>query len=163
VKLPAAVRVAQLPYAPGDRWVGEAPPRADTEPVSLVVVAPGGVDATRPVHGLLVDEWTEVVPAGRVQTGVTFEYDAPGAAAPQAVLLGLAPEGTGSWQPATLAQVLEEALDLAVARAVDVDSLGAAGHFLPALYFPTNVAETATTTDFVPDATLAPQGGQERQ
>ncbi|MFG3705813.1 hypothetical protein ACGF7U_13920 [Micromonospora sp. NPDC047670] len=163
VKLPAAVRVAQLPHAPGDRWVGEAPPRADTEPVSLVVVAPGGIDATRPVHGLLVDEWTEVVPAGRVQTGVTFEYDAPGAAAPQAVLLGLAPEGAGSWQPATLAQVLEEALDLAVARAVDVDSLGAAGHFLPALYFPTNVAETATTTDFVPDATLAPQGGQEGQ
>ncbi|MER5333778.1 hypothetical protein [Micromonospora sp. NPDC002717] len=163
VKLPATVRVAQLPYAPGDRWVGEAPPRANTEPVSLVVVAPGGIDATRPVHGLLVDEWTEVVPAGRVQTGLTFEYDAPGAAAPQAVLLGLAPDGAATWQPATLANVLEEALDLAVARAVDVDSLGAAGQFLPALYFPTNIAETTTTTDFVPDATLAPQGGQEGQ
>ncbi|MFG1950361.1 hypothetical protein [Micromonospora sp. NPDC048830] len=161
VKLPATVQVAQLPYAEGDRWVGEAAPRAGTEPVSLVVVAPGGLDPARPVHGLLVDEWTEVVPAGRVQTGLTFEYDVPGAAAPQAVLLGLAPEGVASWQPATLAQVLEEALDLAVARAVDVDSLGAAGQFLPALYFPTNVAEAATTTDFVPDATLTPQGGQE--
>ncbi|MGN9806507.1 hypothetical protein [Micromonospora sp. L32] len=163
VRLPATVRVAQLPYAPDDRWVGEAPPRADTEPVSLVVVAPGGLDVTRPVHGLLVDEWTEVVPAGQVQTGLTFEYDAPGAAAPQAVLLGLAPEGAANWQPATLAQVLEETLDLAVARAVDLDSLGAAGQFLPALYFPTNVTETATTTDFVPDATLTPQGGQEGQ
>ncbi|SBT44219.1 hypothetical protein [Micromonospora narathiwatensis] len=161
VRLPATVRVAQLPYAPGDRWVGEAPPRAGTEPLSLVVVAPGGIDPTRPVHGLVVDEWTEVVPAGRVQTGLTFEYDAPGAAAPQAVLLGLAPRGATSWQPGNLAQVLEEALDLALARAVDVDSLGAAGQFLPALYFPTNVAETTTTTDFVPDATLTPQGGTE--
>ncbi|MEU2613907.1 hypothetical protein ABZ570_20320 [Micromonospora sp. NPDC007271] len=161
VRLPATVRVAQLPYAPGDRWVGEAPPKPGTEPLSLVVVAPGGIDPTRPVHGLVVDEWTEVVPAGRVQTGLTFEYDAPGAAAPQAVLLGLAPQGATNWQPASLAQVLEEALDLALARAVDVDSLGAAGQFLPALYFPTNVTETTTTTDFVPDATLAPQGGQE--
>jgi hypothetical protein len=161
VKLPATARVAQLPYTPGDRWVGEAPPRAGTEPLSLVVVAPGGIDPNRPVHGLVVDEWTEVVPAGRVQTGLTFEYDAPGAAAPQAVLLGLAPEGAASWQPGTLAQVLEEALDLAAARAVDVDSLGAAGQFLPALYFPTNVNESTTTTDFVPDATLTPQGGKE--
>ncbi|MFE9654687.1 hypothetical protein [Micromonospora sp. NPDC006431] len=163
VKVPATVRVAQLPYAPGDRWVGEAPPKANTQPLSLVVVAPGDIDPSRPVQGLVVDEWTEVVPAGKVQTGLTFEYDAPGAAAPQAVLLGLAPQGATSWQPASLAQVLEEALDLALARAVDVDSLGAAGQFLPALYFPTNVAETTTTTDFVPDATLTPQGGQEAQ
>ncbi|MBM0227712.1 hypothetical protein [Micromonospora sp. ATA51] len=161
VQLPPTVRVAQLPYAPGDRWVGEAPPSAGTEPLSLVVVAPGGIDPTRPVQGVVVDEWTEVVPAGRAQTGLTFEYDAPGAAAPQAVLLGLAPEGAASWQPGSLAQVLEEALDLAVARAVDVDSVGAAGQFLPALYFPTNVNESTTTTDFVPDATLTPQGGKE--
>ncbi|MEU0153565.1 hypothetical protein [Micromonospora fulviviridis] len=161
VKVPATLRVAQLPYAPGDRWIGEAAPRAGTEPLSLVVVSPGGIDPTRPVQGLVVDEWTEVVPAEKVQTGLTFEYDAPGAAAPQAVLLGLAPQGATNWQPAGLAQVLEEALDLALARAVDLDSLGAAGQFLPALHFPTNVAASATTTDFVPDATLTPQGGQE--
>lgn len=161
VKVPATVRVAQLPYEAGDRWVGEAAPKPGTEPLSLVVVSPGDLDPNRPVQGVVVDEWTEVVPAQRVQTGLTFEYDAPGAAAPQAVLLGLAPQGAANWQPASLAQVLEEALDLAVARAVDLDSLGAAGQFLPALYFPTNVAETTTTTDFVPDATLAPQGGQE--
>ncbi|SBT40360.1 hypothetical protein [Micromonospora auratinigra] len=161
VKLPATIRVAQLPYRPDDRWVGEAAPRSGTEPLSLVVIAPGGIDPTRPVQGLVVDEWTEVVPAERVQTGLTFEYDAPGAAAPQAVLLGLAPRGATNWQPAGLAQLLEEALDLAAARAVDLDSLGAAGQFLPALYLPTNAAESATTTDFVPDATLTPQGGQE--
>ncbi|MGW0434952.1 hypothetical protein ACWDV4_20730 [Micromonospora sp. NPDC003197] len=161
VKLPLRIRVAQLPYQVGDRWVGNAPPRPETEPLSMVVVSLGELDLSRPVHGLLVDEWSEVVPAGRAQTGLTFEYDAPAAAAPQAILLAVPADGAPTWQPASLAQTLEESLDLAIARAVDVDSLGDAGQFLPATYLPTNVAESATTTDFVPDAAVPPAGLQE--
>ncbi|MBO4209055.1 hypothetical protein [Micromonospora echinofusca] len=156
VQAPARIRVAQLPYRPNDRWVGETAPAADTQPVSLVLVGLGDVDPQQPVHGLLVDEWTEVVPDGRVRTGLTFEYDAPAAAAPQAVLLGVSADGAETWQPAGLAQVLEEALDLAVARVTDLDSLGAGGQFLPAFYLPTNVAEPAASTDFVPDAAPLP-------
>ncbi|MEH1014764.1 hypothetical protein V6U90_16835 [Micromonospora sp. CPCC 206060] len=161
VQVPPRIRVAQLPYRPDDRWVGEAAPAADTQPVSLALVGLGDVDPHQPVHGLLVDEWTEVVPDGRVRTGLTFEYDAPAAAAPQAVLLGVSADGAATWQPAGLAQVLEEALDLAVARVTDLDSLGAGGQFLPALYLPTNVAEPETTTDFVPDAAPAPSAFEE--
>ncbi|MFD1325335.1 hypothetical protein, partial [Micromonospora sonneratiae] len=158
VKLPVRVKVAQLPYQAGDRWVGHAPPRPNTEPVSLVLVTLGELDLSRPVHGLLVDEWTEVVPADHAQTALTFEYDAPGAAAPQAILLAVPADSAPTWQPAALAQTLEETLDLAIARAVDVDSLADAGQFLPAIYAPTNVVESKTTTDFVPDAMPASPG-----
>ncbi|MFJ6197454.1 hypothetical protein [Micromonospora sp. NPDC092111] len=161
VRVPSRVRVAQLPFQADDRWVGEAAPKPDSQPTSLVLVSLGDLDLTQPVHGLLVDEWTEVVPAARTRTGLTFEYDAPAAAAPQAVLLAVSADGTTSWQPAGLAQAVEEALDLAIARVTDLDSLGAGGQFLPAFYLPTNVAEAATTTDFVPDAAPAVPGEQE--
>ncbi|MFV2215395.1 hypothetical protein ACFHW2_34820, partial [Actinomadura sp. LOL_016] len=148
--VPATVRAVQLPSKPGDRWAGESAPDGDV--VSMVVVALGDLDLTAPVSGLLVDEWTEVVPAARRQTGLTFEHDAPGAAPPQAVLVAVPADGAPGWQPDALAQTIEEAFDLARARAADIDSLGAAGQFLPAAYFPVNLAEPQTSTDFVPDA-----------
>ncbi|MFI0795825.1 hypothetical protein ACH4OY_24545 [Micromonospora rubida] len=161
VRVPTRVRVAQLPYQAGDRWAGEAAPPPDSQPTSLVLVGLGDLDLTRPVHGLLVDEWTEVVPAATTRTGLTFEYDAPAVAAGQAVLLAVSADGAATWQPAGLAQAVEETLDLAVARVTDLDSLGAGGQYLPAFYLPTNVAEAATTTDFVPDAAPAAPGEQE--
>ncbi|MFD0533231.1 hypothetical protein ACFQY7_04995 [Actinomadura luteofluorescens] len=118
----------------------------------MVVVTLGDFDPAKPVHGLLVDEWTEVVPAARQETGLTFEYDAPGATAPQAVLLAVPADGAPAWQPDALVQTLEEAFDLARARAADIDSLGAAGQFLPGTYVPVNLTEPQTSTDFVPDA-----------
>ncbi|NBE80004.1 hypothetical protein [Micromonospora rubida] len=161
VRVPTRVRVAQLPYQAGDRWAGEAAPPPGSQPTSLVLVSLGDLDLTRPVHGLLVDEWTEVVPAATTRTGLTFEYDAPAAAAGQAVLLAVSADGAATWQPAGLAQAVEETLDLAVARVTDLDSLGAGGQYLPAFYLPTNVAEAATTTDFVPDAAPVAPGEQE--
>ncbi|MFD2767181.1 hypothetical protein [Micromonospora eburnea] len=160
VRVPARVQVAQLPYQDGDRWVGETAPRPDTRPISLVLATLGDLDPHRPVYGLLVDEWTEVVPAATALTGLTFEYDAPAAAAPQAVLLGVSSDGAPTWQPAALVQTLEEALDLAIARVTDVDSLGAGGQFLPALYLPVNVAQPGATTDFAPDAATLPTAGR---
>ncbi|NYD44798.1 hypothetical protein BJY14_000781 [Actinomadura luteofluorescens] len=148
--LPPTVRAVQFPSKPGDRWAGESAPDGDV--VSMVVVTLGDFDPAKPVHGLLVDEWTEVVPAARQETGLTFEYDAPGATAPQAVLLAVPADGAPAWQPDALVQTLEEAFDLARARAADIDSLGAAGQFLPGTYVPVNLTEPQTSTDFVPDA-----------
>ncbi|WTW98882.1 hypothetical protein OG216_38540 [Streptomycetaceae bacterium NBC_01309] len=152
VKLPPTVRVAQLPYTPGEHWVGESPPPTDRETLSLVVVGCGELDVTEPVCGVVVDEWTEVVPAERRHTGLAFEHDAPAAAAPQAVLLAVSGDGTPSWRPDRLVQTVEEAYDLARVRAADVDSLGAVGQFLPGLYFPVDLHAGALSTDFTPDA-----------
>ncbi|MFJ3981204.1 hypothetical protein [Streptomyces fungicidicus] len=161
VKLPLSVRAAQLPYEQGDLWVAEHPP-TERETLSLLVVGCGELDLGKPVCGLLVDEWTEVVPAARKQTGLAFEHDAPAAAAPQAVLLAVSADGTPNWRADRLAQTVEEAFDLARARAVDLDSLGEVGQFLPALYFPVSVhpEERALTTDFTPDAAASGPTGR---
>lgn len=159
VKLPPTVRVAQLPYTPGDRWVGESRPPNDRETLSLVVVGCGDLDVTKPVCGVVVDEWTEVVPAERRHTGLAFEHDAPAAAAPQAVLLAVSGDGTPAWRPDRLVQTVEEAYDLARVRAADLDSLGAVGQFLPALYFPVDLHDKPLSTDFTPDAATDETGG----
>ncbi|WP_067820529.1 hypothetical protein [Actinomadura kijaniata] len=148
--VPATVRAVQLPWKPGDRWAGENPPDGDV--VSMVVVTLGDLDLTRPVSGLVVDEWTEAVPAARQTTGLAFEHDAPGAAAPQAVLVAVPADDAPTWDPDAILQTLNWAFALTRTRAADLDSLGAAGQILPAAYFPVNMAEPQTSTDFVPDA-----------
>ena len=81
---------------------------------------------------------------------------------PQAVLLAVSADGTPKWRADRLARTVEEAFDLARARAVDLDSLGEVGQFLPALYFPVSVhpEERALTTDFTPDAAASGPTGR---
>ena len=48
----------------------------------------------QPLAGLLIDEWVEIVPSAQETTAITFQYDAPDAFAPQAILLACA---AGAW------------------------------------------------------------------
>ncbi|MES9609318.1 hypothetical protein [Actinomadura sp. NPDC000929] len=153
--VPATPRAVQLPGKPGERWAGESPPDGDV--VSMAVITVGDLDLTRPVSGLVVDEWTEVVPAARRTTGLAFEHDAPGAAAPQAVLVAVPADDAPTWDPDAVLQALNWAFILTTTRAADLDSLGDIGQILPAAHFPVNMAEPGTSTDFVPDA-AAPDG-----
>ncbi|PSK63536.1 hypothetical protein B0E53_04543 [Micromonospora sp. MH33] len=79
VKVPATVRVAQLPYAPGDRWVGEAAPRAGTEPLSLVVVSPSSTTRpARPPRRRCCSAWRRQPPeclGGAPQPRVRAQHD----------------------------------------------------------------------------------------
>ena len=86
--------VAQLPHVPGDRWVGlpgEPNQAMAAGRLSLVLQTDGSLDLSQPLAGLLVDEWVEVVPAPTETTAITFQYDAPDARAPQAMLLAVPP------------------------------------------------------------------------
>jgi hypothetical protein len=68
---------------------------------------------------------------------VTFHYDAPGARAPQAVLLAVHPDVTpGRWDFETLLATVSEAADLAQLRTLSALELAPLGTFLPALYLP---------------------------
>ena len=69
--------------------------------------------------GLLLDEWTEVIPAASRTTGITFHFDRPSNEPPQAILLVTPASGTGSWQWDDLVGALNETLDLAKLRAVE--------------------------------------------
>ncbi len=152
-----AFRVAQLPYRANDRWVALPLAPGASLPggrLSLVAHAPTGLSLKSPtggdvaLAGLLVDEWVEVVPNPTETTAVTFHYDAPGARAPQAILLAVPPDPRRGWSLETLEAILLETLDLAKLRAVDPDAMEQVGHFLPALYFAFNVNGDTIATDF---------------
>ncbi len=131
--------VAQLPAVAGDRWGGldTAPPPTNST-LSLVAWTPGAQPAGAQIAGLLIDEWIDVVPATTQTTGVALDYPDPGARAPQAILLAVAPDTFPEWTLESVEGSVLEALDLAKIRGVDPDALGALGHYLPALYFPYN-------------------------
>ena len=147
--------VAQLPHVPNDRWVGlplapttpgARPPRPPGGRLSLVVHTPTAVNATRPVAGLLIDEWTETVPSPQETTGLVFHFDQPSARAPQAILLAVAPDARTTWDFETLEATLLETLELAKLRTVDLTALSEASPFLPALYFAQGPPEATTVT-----------------
>lgn len=137
------LKVTQLPFEDDARWAAMTAP--DRDRLSLVVVPPFEIDATQPVSGLLVDEWVEVVPSKDETTGVAFNYDAPGSRPPQAVLLAVAPDDRPQWDLECLAATVLETLELAKLRAVDLTALVDIGQFLPALYFPEEIAGAAET------------------
>lgn len=133
-----AFQVAQFPFDGTDRWnVPEGPALAGA--TSLVVYAPADLELTKPLAGLMLDEWVEVVPRPTLQTAVSFHYDAPGARAPQAVLLAVSPDPAQRWDAATLAAIVTETCELAKLRTVDYDALSGLGHLLPAIFLANNV------------------------
>jgi hypothetical protein len=145
--------VAQLPFSSGERWVG-LPPIAGTPlvtgKISLVLQNCMTINTTLPLSGLLLDEWTEVVPNDHETTAITFQYDPPNAAPPQNVLVAVPPVPGVDWTADTLQRVLIETLDLAKLRAIDPELLGETAQYLPALYMAFNVNNDAVSTDFAP-------------
>jgi hypothetical protein len=148
------LKVAQLPFVAGERWVALRPDPANGLPtgkISLVAHLPRPFKPAQPLAGLMLDEWTETVPEAEVTTGLAFNYDAPGARPPQAVLLAVAPPGAERWRLETLEQTLLETLELAQLRAVDPQALGGdevLRRALPALYVSANLAGEEVSTDF---------------
>jgi hypothetical protein len=144
------LRVAQLPFIENDRWValplpGDRP--LSTSRFSLVIQAAADLDVTQGLAGALIDEWVELVPNPTETTGVVFQYDQPGTAAPQCILLAVPPDLDQPWNLWSLQQVLLETLDLAMIRAVDPDTLDEVGHYLPGLYFAINPDGETVSTD----------------
>ena len=88
------------------------------------------------VSGLLVDEWVEVVPQPVANTAVTYQAEAPAARAPQAILLGVAPNVAAGWDVDTVVDLVREALDLAGLRTVDAETGAWFGRMLPAVLLP---------------------------
>jgi hypothetical protein len=144
--------VVQLPYQPGDSWVGlpfdiqsAGPPPGC---VSVAISAAAVPAATGKWVGLMLDEWTEIIPSASATTGIAFNYQAPAAQAPQAVLLAVPPNLGGAWDLEVLVDILKETLDLAHIRAVDATLAGSLGQFLPAACLAFNTRGDTVSTDF---------------
>ncbi|MFD9428200.1 MULTISPECIES: hypothetical protein [unclassified Streptomyces] len=139
------LRIGQMPFALNDRWVGGPRTPADEEKpaTGLVVHGPATSLASGSSAVLVVDAWSDLIPAQQHTAGATFHFDAPGARAPQAVLLAVPPVVGQPWTPDVLADTIGEALDLAKLRLVDLAALGWLGRYLPAAYLPESAMGTA--------------------
>jgi hypothetical protein len=151
------LRVAQLPQRPGDRWVGlpATPGTAVPGGRTSLVVQGGAATPGAAVAGLVIDEWTEVVPAPTQMTGAGMHVDQPDSRAPQAILLAVPPTEDHLWSLDALEAAVLETFDLARLRLVDAEALAQPspipgpriGHFLPAVYLATAPADDTVTTD----------------
>ena len=150
--------VGQLPFVASERWVGLPSTGTWTgaNRLSLVAWLAAPLAAGQPLAGLLVDEWQERLPATEELAGVALNVERPGARAPQAILLAVAPDGRAAWDLPTLEATVLETLELAKLRAVDPTALGELGHYLPALYFASNAGGDTVSTDFAPLLDPAP-------
>jgi hypothetical protein len=136
-KPPAELTPLQLPYRDHDSWAALELPDdylLDGEKLLYSAAFGGAFDPTHVQCGLLVDEWTEIVPAGEETTGLAFNFDQPNSEPPQAMLLVTPPVLTGAWRWQDLQDALGDALDSARGRLVEPQHLedDALGQFLPA-------------------------------
>jgi hypothetical protein len=157
------VSVVQLPHTPGERWLGlpydvNEPPE-EGRVALLLLNYESELDATVAWSGFVIDDWSEVVPNPKEETGVAFHYDGPRAQAPQAVLVAT-PSGDGpNWSFDELLTSLEETMDLMQIRAVDRDHLSA-GQIFPATMFASNPnPANVVSTQFAPLAMAADAPG----
>ena len=140
-----SLRIAQL-AASGttgtSTWLGVALPPTTSSPdqpvTDVIVDGPSGYVGTGAVAGLVVDEWVEQAPrrnadgTATITTGVAVNANAPGARAPQAILLAVAPDG-GRWSTAGLVALLTETRELAGLRAVTLERIATPSPILPAI------------------------------
>ncbi len=131
----------QLPYRSNDSWLAVDFPETFTindDTLSIVIHGEPAFSTVLAQCGILVDEWTEVVPGREALTGLTFNYNQPDAMPPQALLLAVTPEETGAWGWDKLLGILNDTLQRAKLRAVEpqlLDTLQRAdtGVLLPAI------------------------------
>jgi hypothetical protein len=144
----------QLPFQPGEPWLGLELPvghQITSERLLYSAQFAAPFDPLQAVCGLLVDEWTEVIPDADETTGIAFHYDRPNCEAPQSWLLALPAVRDGAWSWDDLLEAVTGALDSAKHRAVEpvhVDAT-AYGWFLPATMSPYTFPEISISNNLL--------------
>lgn len=153
---PATPLLGQLPLVPGDRWLGLPIDPANPPAKGRVALTcfGQGAPAQTPYAGLLVDEWPERIPSTAEIATVVFHYEEPKARAPQVCLLAVCPDDRASWDDDLITGILEETLELAKIRTVDLSSLQGMGQILPALYFALNLQAATPSINFATEIRL---------
>lgn len=108
--------------------------------LAIAMHAPGieAIAAEQTLAALVCDEWPEFIPDPFQTAAIGFQYDAPGARPPQAIVLALPPAcDQPAWRFDDTLDVLHEAFDLAKLRGVRPKDLGSGlGALLPGNYLP---------------------------
>jgi|GEM_PF-3135124 len=83
-------------------------------------------------YGLVFEEFVEAIPDKKVDSGVSFQYDAPNQEAPQALLLAVPTDEMqqrqdAHWTHQDLREIVQDTLALAKVRMVDLHAMNPAG------------------------------------
>ncbi len=122
----------QFPFLDDDRWlamkfrdesndntVNEDTFSINTDKLLYTAHFAGSFDKTKYQCGIIVDEWTEVIPLKEETTGIAFHYDQPNSEPPQTILLVVPPDITGNWKWDDLIDSLTETLQMTKKRAIE--------------------------------------------
>lgn len=132
----------QLPVKPDDRWyalqyrVDTSTETFNTPEQDHLLYTPhyGSVINTNELCGVLIDEWTEVIPKKEETIGLGFHYDRPNCEPPQTWLMVLPTQLKNTWDWNDLTTALTDTLDEAKRRAVEPSFIDdtVLARFLPA-------------------------------
>jgi hypothetical protein len=156
----------QLPFLADDSWLALEFPktaRLDTDRLLYTAAFHAPFNKAGRQCGLLVDEWTEVIPSEDATTGLAFHYDRPSSEPPQTMLLVTPAAFTGSWTWEDLVDALNETLDFAKRRAVEpvhVDKTAYA-RFLPATTTAVTMNQLTISLQYALNNTLLQALGEE--
>jgi hypothetical protein len=112
----------QLPWKVEDYWLAiEYPPAYEPARDNLLlnVQHAAAFEAAGAQSGLLLDDWTELIPNERETAALAVHFDRPNSEPPQALLLAVAPTLDETWHWDDLIVTLRETMDLARVRAVE--------------------------------------------
>jgi hypothetical protein len=146
------VQLAPPPPNAPTGWVGG---RLDTRrftpagAVADLILEGGDIDAAAPLQAILIDEWTDTLAVGAGSpeerrkraaplqaSGLAVNAPAASAAAAQAILLAVSPDGR-RWTTDRVKATLVDTLALAKLRSVTLERTGGTASVLPAIYVPT--------------------------
>jgi hypothetical protein len=149
---PAAPTPLQLPYRPQDSWLALELPAGhaiDSEKLLYTASFARPFDQAGLHAGLLVDEWTEVIPAGEEVTGIGFHYDQPSTEPPQVMMLLVPPRLEGAWKWEDIVGGVRETFEMARRRAVEPAHLDESPYaqFLPATLMAVTVHQVTIATN----------------
>jgi hypothetical protein len=134
-----ALRAGQTPLVVNEGWAATQRPAGAGRLSVVAISGPAGPPAVGQLAcGLLVDQWSETVPADKQVTGLTFQYDAPSNRPPQTWLLAVTPDGE-PWNLQLVADTLLQTLEWAMLRAVGPEDLVDYGRAIPTIFAPGNL------------------------
>lgn len=127
---------AQLPHATTAHWIAVSyPPVSPAELnapdvfvptgdyLSIAMQLPAGHDPAGVQAGLVIDEWSELIPNRVETTGIAVHYNQPNTEPPQNLLLAVSPTLDGKWSWTDLVDVVADTFDRARRRGVEPDHL----------------------------------------
>lgn len=118
------------------RWVGRAfPGTLGRQPVvSFATVQDAGTPPAPEIVGIEVDAWVEAVPDLAGAGAIAANLSSPDSRAPNTILLAVPGDLGAAWTQESLFSVIDEALELAECRLVDLDASRRVPAMLPASY-----------------------------